>query len=262
MKRIKELWNNLYSHRYLLQLLVLRDIKIKYRRSFLGYVWSVLNPLLTMLVMWLVFSNMFRFEIPYFPVYLLTGQVLFGFMSEATSMATGAIIQNAGLLKKTYVPKYIFPLSRVTSSLVNLLFSLAALLVVVLITGVPLTFRMLLFFVPILELYVFSLGLGMFLCQANVFFRDVQYLWGVIVTAWTYLTPIFYPITVMPEWLQRVVKVVNPMYSYIAQFRDLILYDTFTPIKFIGYGVFWALAMLALGLWSFGKNQDRFILYI
>ena len=262
MRRVEEIWNNFYNHRYLLQLLVTRDIKIKYRRSFLGYIWSVLNPLLTMLVMWLVFSHLFRFDIPNFPVYLLTGQVMFGFMSEATNMSMGAIIANTGLLKKTYVPKYIFPLSRVTSSLVNLLFSLAALLIVIVFTGVPLTFRMLLFVFPVLELYIFCLGLGLFLAQSNVFFRDTQYLWTVIITAWTYVTPIFYPITIMPEWLQRVIKIVNPMYSYIAQFRDLVLYDTFTHFKFVAYGVFWAVAMMVLGTRSFKKNQDRFILYI
>lgn len=262
MKRIKELWDNLYSHKYLLELLITRDIKIKYRRSFLGYVWSVLNPLLTMLVMWLVFSNIFRFGIPNFPVYLLTGQVLFAFLSESTNNSMTAIIGNAGLLKKTYVPKYIFPFSKVTSSLVNLMFSLAALLIVMLLTGVQLKLRMLLFVFPVLELYVFCLGLGLFLSQGNVFFRDIQYLWSVILTAWTYITPIFYPITIMPEWLQRIIKIANPMYSYITQFRDLILYDTFTPFKFVAYGLFWAAAMMVLGLWRFGKNQDRFILYI
>ena len=262
MKRIKAIWQNFIDHKDLLQLLVERDIKVKYRRSFLGYLWSVLNPLLTMLVMWLVFSNLFRFEIENFPVYLLTGQVLFNFMSEATNMSMQSIIGSAGLLKKTYVPKYIFPLSRVTSSLVNLLFSMAALLLVILITGVPLTIRMLLFFVPLLQLYVFSLGLGLFLAQGTVFFRDLQYLWSVFMTAWTYVTPIFYPISIMPEWLQRIIKIMNPMFSYITQFRDLILNNTFTKGKFVAIGIFWALFVLVLGIWRFKRNQDRFILYI
>ncbi len=262
IKSIKTYWNNFHQYKDLLRLLVLRDIKIKYRRSFLGYVWSVLNPLLTMLVMWVVFSNLFRFQIENFPVYLLTGQVLFGFMSESTGFSMGSITGNAGLLKKTYIPKYIFPVAKVTSSLVNLLFSLAALLVVILITGLPLTTRMLLFWVPIVQLYFFCIGLGLFLAQGTVFFRDLQYLWGVWMTAWTYLTPLFYPVNIMPEVLQRIIKVCNPMYAYIAQFRDIVLLNVPSGYSIILAGLGWSMIAMLLGIWTFKRNQDRFILYI
>lgn len=262
LKRIIQWVKNFLRHRDLLNQLVKRDIKLKYRRSFLGYLWSVLNPLFTMLVMWVVFSNLFRFEIENFPVYLLTGQVLFGFMNEATNMSMLSIVSNASLMKKTYIPKYIFTLSRVTSALVNLLFSMVALLLVTLITGVPLTWRALLFMFPVIQLYFFCLGLGLFLAQAAVFFRDLQYIWGVILTAWIYLTPIFYPISIMPEQLQNIIKVFNPMYAYIAQFRDCILLGVPSGPKIIYAGIGWAIIMMALGIWRFVKNQDRFILYI
>ena len=121
MKRIVQWVRNFIKYKDLFAQLVIRDIKLKYRRSFLGYLWSVLNPLFTMLIMWVVFSNLFRFDIQHFPVYLLTGQILFGFMTEATNASIMSIIGNTALLKKTYIPKYIFTLSRVTSSLVNLL---------------------------------------------------------------------------------------------------------------------------------------------
>lgn len=262
MKKIVQWTKTFFHNKDLLGQLVARDVKLKYRRSFLGYLWSVLNPLFTMLVMWVVFSNLFRFDIKNFPVYLLTGQVMFNFMNEATNMSMLSIVGNAALLKKTYVPKYIFTVSRVTSSLVNLLFSLVALFIVILITGAPLTKYAFKALFPIIQLYFFCLGLGLFLAQAAVFFRDLQYIWGVFLTAWTYLTPIFYPISIMPELLQRVIKVANPMYAYIAQFRDC-LYGGVPSGPIIVYaGLGWMGLMMVVGLWSFVKNQDRFILYI
>ena len=262
MSKVRQWVRNFLKYKDLFAQLVIRDIKLKYRRSFLGYLWSILNPLFTMLIMWVVFSNLFRFDIKFFPVYLLTGQILFGFMTEATNASIASIIGNAALLKKTYIPKYIFTLSRVTSSLVNLLLSMIALIIVTLITGVPITWHMLWFLVPILQLYFFCVGLGLFLAQGSVFFRDLQYIWGVIITAWMYITPIFYPISIMPEKLQTLIKFCNPMYAYIAQFRDSILYGVPSGPNLYIAGIGWAIIMMAAGIWSFVKNQDRFILYI
>ncbi len=262
MKWISDRLQGLKQYKDLLYQLVTRDIKLKYRRSFLGYIWSILNPLLIMLVMTLVFSYIFRFDIPNFPAYLLTGQVLFAFMTEATTSAIGSITGNGSLIKKTYVPKYIFTLSKVTSSLVNLLFSMAALAIVMLITGVKLTWYFLLAPLVILELYIFCIGLGMFLAQAAVFFRDIQYIYGVVTTAWSYLTPIFYPITVLPENIRYTVLHLNPMYYYIAQFRDTVLYGQMPgPYLMIGGAVI-PLLMLGIGAYSFMRSQDKFILYI
>lgn len=252
----------LMSFKDLLKQLVLRDIKLKYRRSVLGYLWSVLNPLLTMWVMVIVFSHLFRFDIPNFPVYLLSGQTLFNFMSEATSMGMGAIVGNASLLKKTYVPKYIFTFARVTSSLVNLLFTMAALFLVVFFTNVQLTPYFLLFPLVLAEVYIFSLGLAMLLSAANVFFRDIQYLWGVFLTMWTYLTPLFYPVTIIPEqyrfWYERL----NPMYCYIAQFRNVVLYGKPPLINDVLLGTGIAFFVFLIGSWYFFRRQDNFILYI
>ena len=249
-----------YNYRSLFKQLVLRDIKLKYRRSFLGYLWSILSPLLIMLVLVLVFSNIFRFDIPNFPVYLLIGQTLFNFMTESTTSAIFSITGNAALIKKTYVPKYIFTLAKITSSLVNMLFSMAALLIVVLFTGVRLTPWALLFPLVLVELYVFCSGLGLLLAAANVFFRDIQYIYGVITTAWMYLTPIFYPIEILPDILRTAVTNWNPMYIYITQLRDMILYGQAPGQMFIGFA--FGLVFLVLGTWFFLRKQDEFILYI
>ncbi|WP_018652347.1 ABC transporter permease [Actinobacillus capsulatus] len=246
----------------LLKQLIVRDVKLKYRRSYLGYLWSILNPLMLMMVLVVVFSNLFRFDIPNFPLYMIAGQTIFNFMAEATNMSIGSIMGNAALLKKTYVPKYIFTLSKVGSALVNLLFSLGALLLVMIVTGATFSWNLLFFPVIILQVLIFSLGLGLFLAAATVFFRDIQYLWGVFVSMWLYLTPLFYPVTIIPEEYQTLYKTANPMYWYIEQFRDIVLYARFPDVNsiYMGFGV--AILVLILGAWYFNKKQDEFILYI
>lgn len=252
----------LYNYRHLIKQLVTKDIKLKYRRSFLGYVWSVLNPLMVMVVMYLVFSHMFRFDVENYPAYLIIGQTLFTFMTEATNQAIFSITGNGPLLKKVYVPKYVFTLSKVTSSLVNLLFSLGAMVVVFIITRVQFSWAMLFFPVVLVQLYIFSLGLGLFLAEASVFFRDIQYIYSVLTTAWLYLTPIFYPIEQLPDMMQKAIRIFNPMYQYINQFRMLVLQQTLPGIADVAYGFGIAFVFLIFGSWAFIRKQDDFILYI
>lgn len=255
---VKEFW----QYKDLLKQLVSRDIKLKYRRSFLGYVWSVLNPLLIMVVMTIVFSTMFSRNIDNFPVYLFCGQLLFNYMNTSTHQAIFSITGNAALLKKTYVPKYIFTLSKITSGMIDFVFSLGALLIVMIVTRARFTWYILLFPLVVLQLYVFCIGLGLFLSQANVFFRDIQYIYNAVTTAWMYLTPIFYPIEALPEWLIWIVKHCNPMYFYVGQFRDLIYYGRLPGPTITTAGCLTAIVMLIVGVWSFSKTQDKFILYI
>lgn len=246
----------------LLKQLITRDVKLKYRRSYLGYLWSVLNPLMLMMVLVIVFSNLFRFDIPNFPLYLISGQVIFSFMTEATNMSVNSITGNSSLLKKTYVPKYIFTISKVGSSLVNLIFSLGALLLVMIITDAEFSWNLIFFPFIILQLLVFCLGISLFLAAATVFFRDIQYLWGVFVSMWMYLTPIFYPISIISEEYQPLYKGLNPMYWYIEQFRDIVLYAQFPQVTSILIGSILAVVVLVLGAIYFNKKQDEFILYI
>lgn len=246
----------------LLKQLIIRDVKLKYRRSYLGYLWSILNPLMLMMVLVVVFSNLFRFDIPNFPLYMISGQFLFNFMTEATNMSVGSITGNSALIKKTYVPKYIFTVSKVGSSLVNLFFSLGALLLVMIFTDAEFSWNLLFFPVIILEVFIFSLGLGLWLSAITVFFRDIQYLWGVFISMWMYLTPLFYPVSIIPEEYQELYKNANPMYGYIEQFRDIVLYAKFPQTESILIGFSTAFIILILGAWYFNKKQDEFILYI
>ncbi|AGH39206.1 ABC transporter integral membrane subunit [Bibersteinia trehalosi USDA-ARS-USMARC-188] len=246
----------------LLEQLVVKDIKLKYRRSYLGYVWSILNPLLMMMVLVVVFSNIFRFDIPNFPVYLLAGQVIFGFMAEATNSSANAIVENAPLLKKTYLPKYIFTLSKVTSALVNFLFSLIALFIVVIFSDVEISWSLLFFPIVIVQLYIFSLGLSFVLSTISVFFRDIQYLWNVFVTMWMYLTPIFYPVSIIPDSYRNLYTALNPMYHYLFQFREIVLYGNALCMFDIFCGLTISVLVFIIGLFVFSRKQDEFILYI
>lgn len=252
----------LFRYRDLLKQLVSRDIKLKYRRSFLGYLWSILNPLLIMIVMAMVFSQMFSRNIDNFPVYLFCGQLLFNYMNNATHQAIFSITSNASLLKKTYVPKYIFTMAKITSGLLDLVFSMGALVIVIIITKARLTWYALLAPFVLLQLYVFCMGLGLFLAQANVFFRDIQYIYNAVTTAWMYLTPIFYPIETLPDMLGQAIKTFNPMYFYVAQFRDLIYVGKMPELSLIASGFAACVLMMVIGLLCFNKSKDRFILYI
>lgn len=262
MNKLKLRLQGFWAYKDLLNQLIQRDLKLKYRRSFLGYLWSVLNPLLTMIVLTIVFSQMFDTGIPNFPVYLLSGQMAFQFLTQSTNLAMGSITGNAALLKKTYVPKYIFTLAKITSGLVDFLFTLAALLIVMVATHAPFTVQLL--WIPLisLELYIFVVGLGLFLAAANVYFRDIQYIYSVFCTAWMYLTPIFYPFEMLPEKLQWIIMHFNPMYLYIHQFRSVAVYGYLPDMTFMFRGWVLALIMLFIGVEVFIKKQDDFILYI
>ncbi len=262
MEKWKDRINIFINYKSLFLELVCRDIKLKYRRSFLGYLWSILNPLMIMMIMVVVFSNMFRFEIKNYPVYLIIGQTIFNFVSDSTTQAMWSITGNAALLKKVYVPKYIFTFSRVTSSCVNTFFSLGAMLLVFIVCKVRINIYMLYLPFIIIQVYIFCIGLGMLLAQATVFFRDIQYIYAAILTAWTYLTPIFYPINQLPYGLMWGIKHFNPLYSYIAQFRMIVLDGVSPDPRLIIYGTVVSLCALVVGTGVFMKNQDKFILYI
>ena len=245
----------------LLAELVVRDIKVRYRHSVLGLVWTVLNPLLMMIVITIVFSTLFKQNIPNFPIYYLAGSLLFSFNSEATTTALHSIISNASLIKKVYIPKYLFPFSNILSGLVNLGFSLVAMFIVMIVTRAPFHVTLLLIPIPIFYTFLFATGLGILLSALTVYFRDIAHFYGVFILAWTYLTPIFYPISILPDAAMKLMQF-NPMYHYISFMRDLVLYGTFPSMQenliCIAMGAF----MVFVGLFVFYKKQDSFVLFV
>ena len=249
------------KYRFLIRQLVARDFRTKYKRSILGMFWSFLNPLLMMLVQYFVFSTIFKSDVPNFAAYLIIGTVMFNFFNEACGMALGSIVGNASLITKVYMPKYIYPLTRVMSSMVNLVISLIPLLIVCVITGVEFHRSALLAFFFLICLTVFSLGLGLLLSAAMVFFRDTQFLWGVLSMMWMYATPIFYPETILPEEFKFILQV-NPLYHFLKNTRLCILSGISPePVVYVQC-LLLALGALLIGALVFRKAQDRFVLYL
>ncbi len=260
-QRIKVYFAGLEKYGFLLRNLIVRDIKTKYRRSVLGILWSVLNPLLMMLVLTAVFSNVFKFDIHDFPVYYLTGSVIFNFVTEATTGSLTSVLGASGLIKKVYIPKYIFPLEKCMFALVNMLFSMIAVIIVYIILGIAPHWTVILFWIPMIYALIFSFGFSLVLATLNVFFRDTGHLYGVFVTAWMYLTPIIYPIDILPDWMLNIVKL-NPMYYYVDYFRQVMIYGVVPDLRQNLICATFAGLMLVVGLVVFKKHQDRFILYI
>ena len=241
--------------------LVSRDFKLKYRRSTLGILWSVLNPLLMMCVLTLVFSTFFRFQIENYPLYVILGNVLFALMSESTTGAMYSILNSSSLIKKIRIEKLIFPLEKVLFQLVNFCISLIAVAIVMVFFHVAP--KVSLVALPLLLLYVvlFSAGIGLALSALAVFFRDVCHLWGVVITVWTYATPLFYPLDILPEWAMPIMEY-NPMFHYVTYFRDIVLNGVVPGVgeNLLCLGM--ALVSMALGLLLFKKAEKKFILYV
>lgn len=251
--------NILIKYKPLLFELVKRDVKTKYRRSILGYLWSLLNPLLMMVVVTIVFSYMFRFDIPNYPIYLLAGQIIFNFFSESTNFALTSIIQSNGLISKVYIPKYIFPISKIMSSFVNLIFSLMAIVIMLIMTKTKITFAIILFPLPLIYVFLFSIGIGLIVSIMAVYFRDMLHLYGVILTIWMYLTPIFYPASILPDNARFLMKF-NPLFHFISVFREIVLYGNFPTLRsnLVCLG-FVAISIFA-GVLFFRKYQDNIII--
>ena len=224
------------KYRFLIRQLVARDFKTKYKRSVLGMVWSFLNPLLTMRVQYFVFSTIFKNDIPFYAAYLLIGVVLFNFFNEVCNMSLYSILGNASLITKVYMPKYIYPLTRVLSSIVNLGIALIPMIIVCLITGVRFEKSAILALYFILCLMIFSM-------------------------VWMYATPIFYPETILPEEFRFVLKI-NPLYHFLKNTRICLLNGISPEPNAYAQCMILSLVTLALGAWVFKKSQDKFVLYL
>ena len=246
---------------FILRSLVSKDFKLKYRRSVLGVLWSVLNPLLMMVVLTAVFSTVFRFNIENFPLYLIWGQTLFTFMSDATSAAMSSIIDSAPLIKKIRINKSLFPIEKVTFALVNFMVSLIAVVAVMLFFKIAPTVNLLLLPFLLLTIFMFSLGIGLMLAALSVFFRDVMHLWSVLLTAWTYATPLFYPVEILPDWAVPIMNA-NPMYYYVSFFREIALYGNTPSFEQFAICLGCGVAALLVGFAVFKKQEKKFILYV
>jgi len=263
MKSIKNILLNFNRYSFLIKQLILRDFKVKYKRSVLGIVWSILYPVLMMIVMAMVFSQMFKFRMEgvNYLVYLMTGLVMFNYFNEASNTSMTSVVVNFSLINKVYIPKYIFPIAKTLFVGINFLLTLIPLLAIILITGcTPNVWYILLPYI-FLCLLLFTMGVGLFLSAISVFLRDMFYIYGIILTIWNYVTPIFYDISIIPETLQPIFKL-NPLYIFINGARTIILYGKIpTGIELLSMFLI-GIGTLLFGAFVFKKNQDKFIYYV
>ena len=251
----------LEKYSFLMRQLVGRDFKTKYKRSVLGVAWSFLNPFLTMAVQYIIFSTLFKSDTANYPVYLLTGVVFFSFFSEACSTGLCAITANASLIKKVYIPKYVYPISKTLSSLVNFGFSLIPILIVMLVTRTPFRPSLLLLVYDVLCMLLFLLGMAFLLSTMMTFFQDTQFLWGVASMMWMYFTPIFYTENIIPASM-RTVYHMNPLYQFMS-FARVCIIDGVSPVPMqYVYCALSGLVVFVLGAAVFRKHQDEFIFHL
>lgn len=256
--------SNLWAHRGLIRLIVTRDLTVRYKRSTLGVWWTLLNPLLTTGVMWIVFGNFFRFDVgndlPYV-VYLLSGILLITYFSQAVLASGSAIVNSAGILTKVYVPPEVFSVSAAIAAAVNFFISLAILLIIQLILGVGVPWTVV--FVPVVVLAMLALtaGLGLLIAAAAVHFFDVLDLAGVAIQLVGYLTPTFYPLKIVPESFLFLIYA-NPLYSYLTVFRELVYGNAGAEPWMWAYMIGSAIVTLVVGVYVFSRSWRKLVVLL
>ena len=263
MNVVKNMFINLKKYSFLLNQLISRDFKVKYKRSVLGVLWSLLNPILMMCVMAIVFTNVFKFSTPgvNYLTYLLTGLTFFNYFSEASNLSMSSVVANFSLINKIYIPKYIFPLSKCLFVGINFLLTLIPLYGVILLTGTGLNIYHLVLPLSFVFLFLFTLGVGLILSAISVFLRDMFYIYGIVIQILSYMTPIMYDINMLDPSLQILLKL-NPLYHIITFARSIILYHQMQSTQSFVICTVSSIASLIIGVIVFRKNQDKFIYYV
>ena len=262
------------KYKSLLYELTRKNIKLKYRDSWLGIFWSFLQPLLTMAVLSVVFGNIFGAEREYivcYPVYLFSGRLLFEFFTSSSKIALNSFRSNAAIIKKVYVPKYMYPLSGILSKFVTFSISILCYICVWIffkLTGMSdggeltLTPYVLLFFIPMAILLMFVVGVGLILSILQVYFRDIQYIWDVFCTLLFYMVPAIYHInSIKSDWTRAIIQI-NPLYSMIELFRQCVLYGEPMQWQMLSYALAWALGVLLIGIFIFNKKSDDLVFHL
>ena len=253
IRRMKE-------HGFLFSELVKRDFKKKYKSTVLGMLWSILSPLLTLLVMYLVFKNFFG-DVPHYITYLFCGNIVFSFFSDSTSGGMGSLLANAPIFTKINVPKYLFLLSRNTSSLINFGLTFIVFLLFCIIDRITFTWTFFLLVIPIGCLVVFNVGLGLILSALYVFFRDMQYLWSVFTTLLMYLCAIFYTTDVLPDTVAKLLHL-NPVFVYIKYFRSLVIYGEIPSLEVNVLCFAYAILAITVGALIYKTYNHKFLYYV
>lgn len=250
----------LKKNQFLFEELVKRDFKQKYKRTTLGMFWSILSPLLTLLVMQLVFGTIFSKDIPNFTIYLFAGVIVWNFYKEATKGGMTALLSNHRIFTKINVPKYLFVLSKNVSALINFGLTIILFLMFCIIFHISITPRFLFLLYPSVCLTVMNVGIGMILSAWNIFYRDVQYLYDVFLTLLHYLSGIMYSVEKLGDY--QGLLLFNPVYVYIKYFRIIALDGNVPSLAFHGLCAFYALLFLGIGCWFYKRYNHEFLYYV
>lgn len=251
----------LFAFGDVLQELVKRDIKVRYKRSVLGIFWTMLNPLLMMVIMTIVFENLFRQTIANFPIYVLSGYVVWAFFSQSTMSASTSVLDSAGLTRKVYLPPALLPLASIVSALINLVLSLIPLLLLMLVMGGTFSPALLVLPASFLLLALFAYGLGLILAASSVFFRDTVYTYGVLLVAWMYLTPLFYPAEIIPQRWAPLIQL-NPVYHLVELVRAPVYAGQLPAPTHLAAAAAFSIITVLVGFWYFNAMRDRFVAYL
>jgi ABC-2 type transport system permease protein len=246
----------LMRYRDLLAQLIVRNIKTRYKRSVLGILWTMLNPLLMMLVLTFVFSEVFRFQTTHYSAYALAGLSLWNFFSQTTTGAMSELIWGGSLMNRIYLPRAIFAVTALGTGLVNLLLSLVPLVLIMIITGVPIRPAVLILPLPIVLTAMFALGVALVLSRVAAYFADVVEMYQILLTAWMYLTPVIYPKEIIPEQLRWLFNL-NPMYHLLEIFRAPLYVGWFAGVKTMAVAAVASILTLAFGWWYFSRKADE-----
>jgi ABC-2 type transport system permease protein len=252
---------DIIKYRTFLAAVVKRDIRSKYYRSVLGMVWTLLNPMLMTLVLSIVFTTLFSGMTPNFPLYYLTGFLLFNFNSEATTFALSTISKNGSIIRKIYIPKYMFCISDITVSFINMMFAFIPLVIVAIFSDVRITWLWLLIPGLLLLQIMFTFGLSLVIAAYGVIFKDLAHLYGIFTMMWMYLSAIFYPVSIIdPKFV--FIWEINPMIHYIGILRSLVYSVEMPSLRSVAIAAAYSVIMFLLGCVVFNEKQDSFFLHI
>jgi ABC-type polysaccharide/polyol phosphate export permease len=254
-------FRELSAYRELLWNLVLTELKLRYRDSILGFLWTILNPLFSLLILSFVFSRIMRYQVPNYTIFLFSGLASWFMIQQSVVIAVGSIVNNQSLIKKIYIPKIVFPLSNVLARFVDHGVLLVLLLGFMPVFGVRMGWSLLFLPVAVVLHFAFALGLSLLLATAQVRVRDIQNVAGIVFQAFFYLTPIIYPLEVLPEGL-RPYFVWNPFYLFVRMIREPVWGGVVPEAGAVVVAAGLAAAALALGLWVFGRKEKYFVYYL
>mgnify|MGYP002580467198 CR=1 FL=1 len=255
------MFQKLKQHQFLFEELVKRDFKKKYKRTVLGMAWSVLSPLMTLLVMRLVFTQLFGRGMEHYTTYLFCGNLVFSYFSESTGQGMASLMSNAAIFSKVNVPKYLFLFSKNIQTLINFGLTLCVFFVFCILDDITFTWKFILLLYPIGCLTIFNIGIGLILSALFVFFRDIQYLWSVFTQLLMYMSAIFYTIDRYSHTVQHLF-LLNPVYLFIRYFRKIVIEATIPTVWFHLLMGADALIMLGIGCWMYKKYNHRFLYYV